>query len=152
MPDSPDYPTVVLFADDDPDDQQTLRAAFEAVGSGVTLRIVNDGQELVDLLEQPGEGTILGERLVILLDLNMPRKDGREALDEIKQNAALRHIPIVIFSTSQDPADIKYSYEHGAASYIVKPQEWDDLLQFVGDLNDYWFRHNNFGLWSIRGN
>jgi len=149
---SPDLPMVVLFADDDLDDQQMLREAFEAVGKGVILRVVDDGQELVDLLERPGEGTVVSERLMILLDLNMPRKDGREALAEIKQNKLLRNIPIVIFTTSKDSADVDYSYEHGAASYVVKPRQWDDLLGFARNVGDYWFGSNVFAVRPTRGN
>ena len=137
----PPAPFTILMAEDDPDDQLLTSEAFEEVYLRNPLEIVNDGEELMDYLYQRGdfssrEGLPLPG--LILLDLNMPRKDGREALQEIKTNDKFKSIPIVILTTSKADEDIIRSYELGANSYITKPVTLKNLMQVVTALGDYW--------------
>lgn len=135
---------IVVLAEDNPDDQLLIRKAFALVASDIDLRIVDDGQELLDCLRRTDPDAKPSHPALVLLDLNMPQKDGREALAEIKADALLRRIPVVVFTTSDSVIDINYTYEHGAAAYVCKPQNFDDLLDFVRDLTGYWFRHVSY--------
>lgn len=137
---------VVLYAEDDPDDQYLMRRAFDVVTSHVDLQLVDDGQELLDYLRNVDPHSDPSLPVLVLLDLNMPNKDGREALAEIKADKALRPSPVVVFTTSNSVIDINYSYDHGAVSYVCKPQNFDDLVEFVRDLTSYWFRHVSYAI------
>ncbi len=132
----------ILMADDDPDDRLLLEDALEEVHLNNQFSFVEDGVELMDYLHRQGnyselEGTPLPG--LILLDLNMPRKDGRQALKEIKEDPALRHIPIIILTTSKAEEDILRSYDLGANSFIVKPVTFDKLVKIIRELTNYWF-------------
>jgi CheY-like chemotaxis protein len=133
---------IVLMADDDEDDQMFAQDAFEESGLPHNLDFVNDGEALIEHLnhclesDQPSR-TMLPD--LILLDLNMPRKDGREALREIKANPKLRHIPVVVLTTSSSDGDIYRSYDIGANSYITKPVTFDSLVDVLNTLGKYWF-------------
>lgn len=135
-------PVTILMADDDPDDRELTREAFEEAKLANDLRFVEDGQELLDYLERrgkyadPASSPMPG---LILLDLNMPRKDGREALQEIKADPRFRAIRIVIMTTSKAEADIIRSYNLSAASYITKPVTFEALVDVVRTLGKYWF-------------
>lgn len=134
-------PIVILMADDDPDDRELTREAFAESRVGNELRFVEDGEELMDYLHRrgkyanPAQAPLPG---LILLDLNMPRKDGREALQEIKAHPQLRHIRIVVLTTSKDEADVYRTYNLSAASYIQKPVTFDRLVEVVKTLGKYW--------------
>ena len=132
-------PFTVLMADDDEDDRLLARDAFDECGLEVDLRFVADGVELLDYLHgrAPFEGA--PTPALILLDLNMPRKDGRECLAAIKQNPALRRIPVVVISTSQAEEDVLRSYDLGVSSFISKPVTYESLLALVRTLSHYWF-------------
>lgn len=135
-------PIVILVADDDADDQLLIREAFEAIPLDADLRSVADGQELLDYLRNLGGDTDSNAPLrpnLILLDLNMPRKDGREALREIKSNPDLRNIPVIILTTSQENEGIRKCYEMGANSYITKPTTFEGLIRVLRTLGSYWF-------------
>jgi len=128
------------MADDDEDDQLLLREAFRKVGPSGDLRVVNDGEELLTCLRhtvEEGGAACLPD--LILLDLNMPRKDGRETLRELKADPALRSIPVVIFTTSAAADDITTSYDLGGNSYIRKPDSFAGLVEVVRMLDRYWF-------------
>src|ERR1700742_483537 len=117
-------PMTILLADDDPDDRMLTRDAFEESRLRNVLEIVEDGEELMDYLHNRGKYT--GDKAkprpgIILLDLNMPRKDGREALKEIKSCPDLRNIPVVVLTTSKAEEDILRTYDLGVNSFIVKP-------------------------------
>lgn len=106
------------------------------------VRFVEDGEELVDYLTYRGRFTNPDDAPrpgVILLDLNMPRKDGREALREIKANAELRRIPIIVLTTSKAEIDIYRSYDLGVNSFIVKPVTFDSLVEVMHVIGRYWF-------------
>ncbi len=132
----------ILMADDDQDDCMLVDRAFTASRLANDLRFVGDGEELMDYLHQrgaygdPASAPIPG---LILLDLNMPRKDGREALKEIKGDEKLKEIPIVVLTTSKDEEDVLRSYNLGANSYIAKPVTFDGLCDVMKSLGKYWF-------------
>jgi CheY-like chemotaxis protein len=132
----------ILLAEDDPDDRQLTRDAFAENRLANSLDCVEDGEELLDYLNRRGKfGHLRNARLpgLILLDLNMPRKDGREALKEIKTKPEFRRIPIVVLTTSKAEEDILRSYDLGVNSYITKPVTFKSLVEIVKVLGRYWF-------------
>jgi len=130
----------VLMADDDEDDRLLTRDAFQECEAGVDLRFVEDGEELLEYLRGHGPWAGCPRPSLILLDLNMPRKDGREALAEIKANPSLRRIPVVVVSTSKAEEDVLRSYDLGVSSFISKPVTYESLLEMVRTLSHYWLR------------
>lgn len=137
----PQIKRVVLLADDDPDDWVLIKSALQETGIPMDLRMVLDGEELMDYLLLKGkyiDPALAPEPNLILLDLNMPRKDGREALAEIKADQALKRIPIVVLTTSREEQDISRCYELGASSYVKKPCSFGDLLDMVKIIGKYW--------------
>ena len=134
-------PAVILMADDDEDDFILVRDAFRENGLYGDLRFVEDGEELMDYLYRRGkysDAELAPHPDLILLDLNMPRKDGRKALKEIKADPHLRTTPVVILTTSQEDEDILQSYETGASSFITKPVSFRGLLDLARTLGSYW--------------
>ena len=132
----------ILLAEDDPDDRLLIKEAFEESRLLNELYIVEDGDELMDFLHRRGKFSDPKNAPrpgLILLDLNMPRKDGREALAEIKSNPEFRKIPIVVLTTSKIEEDIINSYRKGANSYITKPVTFESLVEVIGGLGEYWF-------------
>jgi CheY-like chemotaxis protein len=115
-----------------------IEEALESIGSPRNVYVVNDGEEAIAFLRQTGEFTAAPRPDVVLLDLNMPRMDGRQVLAEIKTDALLRSIPIVVLTTSQSPADIVSSYSLHANAYVTKPMNLDDLTEVVHKI-DYFF-------------
>ncbi len=132
---------VILMADDDDDDFLLTKKALEESKLLNTLIRVKDGEELVDYLQKRGdyENVETHRPGVILLDLNMPRKDGREALREIKSDDSLKDIPIVVFTTSKAEEDIYRSYKLGVNSFITKPVTFENLIEVMKALGKYWF-------------
>ncbi len=133
----------IIIAEDDEDDYMlTLEALSEA---GITSQVtwVKDGEELMEYLSDcdldKNSSTGKPRPGLILLDLNMPKKDGREALQEIKGNAGLRKIPVVVLSTSKSESDIDHSYELGVNSFIQKPVRFNEFVEMVSVLSKYWF-------------
>ena len=132
----------ILLADDDPDDRQLTRDAFVENRLANELDTVEDGEELLDYLHRRGRHAELKDKALpglILLDLNMPRKDGREALREIKADPEFRRIPIVVLTTSKAEEDILRSYDLGVNSYVTKPVTFKSLVELVKVLGRYWF-------------
>jgi CheY-like chemotaxis protein len=136
------YSITILMADDDADDRLLAADAMKESRLGNDFRCVEDGQELMDYLTHAGKyaGGDAPRPGLILLDLNMPRKDGRQALKEIKSNPELRQIPVVILTTSSTEEDVARSYDLGANSFITKPVTFDRLVEIVRSLGNYWFR------------
>jgi two-component system response regulator len=129
------------MADDDPDDRQLTREAFEENHLANDLRFVEDGEELMDYLYHRGKYTDPASApwpAIILLDLNMPRKDGREALQEIKSDPRFRGIRVIIMTTSKAEEDVIRSYDLCAASYITKPVTFARLVEVIRTLGKYW--------------
>jgi CheY-like chemotaxis protein len=134
--------TFILIAEDDADDRFLLQTAFEENGFHDRLQFVENGVEILEYLESIKIGEEGGGNLprFILLDLNMPKKDGREVLKEIKQNPALKKIPVVIFSTTNNEQEMLRCYELGANSYITKPNSFEQLMEIVSNLRGYWMQ------------
>lgn len=130
----------ILVADDDADDRLLIQDAFEESRLGNPVDFVEDGVELMDYLHKRGNYGDANHCLpgIILLDLNMPRKDGRTALKEIKQDPALKKIPIVILTTSKSEEDILRTYDLGVNSFITKPVTFDQLVEVARVVAKYW--------------
>lgn len=127
-------PPLIVLAEDDPDDRLLIRDALNETTFSGSLLEVADGDALLAALARRE-----ARPLLVLLDLNMPGKDGRETLAEIRQNPALRDVPIVIFTTSGSPADVLIAYQLGANSYLRKPSSYTGLRQMMQLLVRYWF-------------
>lgn len=136
-------PVHILLAEDDEQDRFLIRKALQKSRILAVLDCVEDGEELLDFLYRRGAYAHLqGQPLpgLVLMDLNMPRKDGREALGEIRACETLRHLPIIVLTTSRDEADVYRSYNLGANSYITKPVTFEGLVAVMGCLGNYWFQ------------
>ena len=132
----------ILVADDDEEDRMLIQDAMEESKLLNPLHFVADGQEAMDYLNHRGKFADLEKNPMpglILLDLNMPKKDGREVLKEIKSNPSLRSIPVVILTTSKAEEDILRTYDLGVNSYITKPVTFDALVDIIKNLGKYWF-------------
>ena len=135
-------PSTILIAEDDDDDFLLTEQALHEAKLLNPLARVADGQELMDYLERRGLYRARGAHplpSLVLLELNMPRKDGREALREIKASRDLRHIPVVVLTTSKAEEDIVRSYDLGVNSFIIKPVTFAGLVEAVKVLGRYWF-------------
>ena len=133
---------LILIADDDADDRMFTKEAFDENVEKREIRFVNDGVELLDYLRRKNKyaNPALSPRpSIILLDLNMPKMDGREALREIKADSKLRSIPIVIFTTSKAEQDVVKTYDLGVNCFITKPVSFTDFLEVTQTLGHYWF-------------
>lgn len=136
-------PVVLLIADDDEEDRMLTREALESAQLVDDVRFVGDGEELLDYLKRRGryEDSADSPRPgLILLDLNMPRMDGRTALKEIKSDPDLRRIPVVVMTTSQAEEDVARTYDLGVNSFIVKPISMDSLVDVMKTVTKYWFQ------------
>lgn len=148
-------PITILMADDDEEDRDLTREALVRAHLSNEVRFVGDGQELLDYLRHEGRysensgadgrggagggGDSAPVPGIILLDLNMPKKDGREALEEIKTDPRLRTIPVVVLTTSRDEEDVIRSYDLGVSSFITKPVTFGSLVEVMGAWGRYWF-------------
>jgi CheY-like chemotaxis protein len=134
-------PIAILIAEDDPDDRLLTHDALKESRLANDVHFVEDGEELMDYLYCRGKYTDANVPRpgLILLDLNMPRKDGREALAEIKRAPELRRIPVVVMTTSRAEEDILRSYDLGVSSFIVKPLTFEGLVEIMLTLGKYWF-------------
>ena len=134
-------PVTILMADDDPDDRELTREAFVESKLANDLRFVEDGEELLDYLHRRGkyvDPATSPRPGIILLDLNMPKKDGREALRELKADLRFRRIRVIIMTTSKAEEDILRAYDLSAASYITKPVTFEGLIDVIKTLGKYW--------------
>ncbi len=131
-------PIIILMADDDADDRVLTKEALEESRVLNDLYFVVDGEDLMDFLKQRGKYEGSPRPGLILLDLNMPKKDGREALKEIKADPDLRRIPVVVMTTSKAEEDIYRSYDLGASSFITKPVTFDRLVELMKTMGQYW--------------
>ena len=133
-------PPVIVVADDDPAHRLLTVKAFERSRLRNPVKQVQDGEELLDYLLGTGaySGSLPAQPMIILLDLNMPRKGGLEALAEIKGNPLLRRIPVVVLTTSEEEKDVASSYDLGANSFISKPVDFAEFSRVIQQLGDYW--------------
>jgi CheY-like chemotaxis protein len=132
-------PVEILLVDDNPADVTLTQEAFLENKLCNNLNVVNDGVEAMDFLRKRGQYASAPTPDVILLDLNMPRKDGREVLEEIKADDVLRYIPVVIMTVSKDDKDILESYRLHANCYIKKPVKFAEFVEVVKALENFWF-------------
>jgi CheY-like chemotaxis protein len=141
QPEVPTRPFTILLADDDEEDRELARDALQDSRLANEMKFVVDGQDLLDYLRHEGRWTE-GESPrpgIILLDLNMPKMDGREALAEIKADESLRRIPVVVLTTSKDEADVLSTYDLGVSSFITKPVTFGGLVDVMKTWTQYWF-------------
>jgi len=134
-------PVHILMADDDEDDRRSVAKAWKLSRAANGISFVNDGEDLMDYLYHRGKYSAPAESPrpgLILLDLNMPKKDGREALREIKADAELRQIPVVVLTTSKAEEDIYRTYDLGASSFITKPVTFTSLVELIHVIGKYW--------------
>ena len=136
-------PITILMADDDPGDRVLAAEAMKDARLINDLRFVENGEELMDYLHTRGKFAAPAQAPrpgLILLDLNMPRKDGRTVLKELKNTPALHNIPIAVLTTSEDDADVYRSYDLGVNSYIVKPVTFEAIVDTLQTLEKHWFQ------------
>jgi CheY-like chemotaxis protein len=136
-------PRVILLVEDDKGDQELIRRSLASGRVRSELYIVEDGEEALDYLCQRGRfagGESCPLPDLILLDINLPRLDGKEVLRRIKADARLRHIPVVMLTTSQQEQDVLRSYANGANSFITKPARLDEFSKVIQGLQEYWFK------------
>lgn len=132
----------LLLADDDENDYVLLNCAAQRAQLPAQLCWVRDGVELLEYLRRQGryrDEAIYPRPVLVLLDLNMPHKDGREALQEMRGDAGLRGLPVIILTTSKAASDVQLAYEAGANSFITKPPEFQRLVEILEVLKRYWF-------------
>ena len=131
----------ILLVDDDPDDRYLLQTAFEESETPCRLDYVSDGDEIFSYLDKQAQPETSTEQLpdLILLDLNMPKKNGWQVLNELKQSPLFKHIPVVILTTSKSPEHVRKSYSLGASSFISKPSSFSNLVEVTKILGKYWF-------------
>lgn len=134
--------SIILLVEDDPEDQELTRRALRGSKHRNRLITLDDGEQALDYLYRRGDyadPTVSPRPDLILLDLNMPRVDGRAVLERIKQDPELRRIPVVILTTSAHEEDILRSYDLGVNSYVTKPSRMEGFIEAVQDLEHYWF-------------
>lgn len=131
-------PIEVLLVEDSPGDVRLTREAFKDVKVHINLQVVSDGAEAMAFLGREGKYAEAPRPDLILLDLNLPKKDGREILAELKESPALKSIPVVILTTSASETDIQGSYQHHANCYITKPVGLEGFLKVVRSIDGFW--------------
>jgi two-component system, chemotaxis family, response regulator Rcp1 len=131
-------PIEVLLVEDSPGDVRLTQEAFKDAKVHINLHVASDGVEAMAFLGREGKYASVLRPDLILLDLNLPKKDGREVLAELKDSPELKSIPVVILTTSASQADIQGSYEHHANCYITKPVDLDGFLKVVKSIDSFW--------------
>jgi len=142
------------MADDDEDDRRAVAKAWKSSRAANPIDFVNDGEELMDYLHQRGAYAHLDASTrpgLILLDLNMPKKDGREALTEIKADPVLRQIPVIVLTTSKAEEDVYRTYDLGANSFITKPVTFTALVDLIHVIGKYWIEIVELPADGLRG-
>ncbi|MDB9374868.1 response regulator [Nodularia sphaerocarpa] len=132
-------PIEVLLVEDNPGDAQLTRIALEDSKISVNLNVVEDGVEAMAFLQKQGNYANAPHPDIVLLDLNLPRKDGREVLAEIKADQNFRRIPVVVLTTSQSEEDILKAYNLSANCFITKPVDFDQFVKIVQSIENFWF-------------
>jgi CheY-like chemotaxis protein len=137
MPKLPGQPIEVLLVEDDPGDVLLIREAFEFNKVHNNLNVASDGEQALAFLRREGEWSEAPRPDLVLLDLNLPRKDGREVLAEVKGDPSLRAIPIVVLTTSEAEEDVLKSYELHANAYVTKPVDFERFVSIVRQIDDF---------------
>jgi len=128
----------ILLVEDNPGDIRLTREAFKQTNIRNNLSIATDGEMAMEFLLRKNEFANAPEPSIILLDLNLPKKDGRQVLNEIKQNVQLKKIPVIILSTSENDHDISNSYENHANCYLTKPIDFDSFTKVIRQMQNFW--------------
>jgi two-component system, chemotaxis family, response regulator Rcp1 len=131
-------PIEILLVEDNPGDVRLTKEALKDARVANNLHVTMDGVEALAFLRKQGKHAAVPRPDLILLDLNLPKKNGREVLEEIKEEEALRHIPVVILTTSQAEQDVVESYRLRANAYVTKPVDLDQFLKVVGSIEEFW--------------
>jgi CheY-like chemotaxis protein len=130
---------LILVAEDDMDDRFLLQTAFHETGDDEQLEFVQNGIEVIDYLDSAAtKGDERAFPEIIILDLNMPKKNGKEVLSEIKQHPLFKRIPVIVYTTTRNEVEVRKCYELGANTYIVKPISFDSLCRVVQSIKTYW--------------
>jgi len=137
---APNDPVEILLAEDNPGDVMLTKKALEEGKLANNLHVATDGVDALQFLRQEGEYDDTPRPDLILLDLNMPRKDGEEVLEELKDDKDLRRIPVVVLTSSESEEDIAKSYELNANAYLTKPVDFDGFVEIVNRMEDFWFQ------------
>ncbi len=140
MPESEPAPVQILLVEDSPGDVNLTREALLSARVANELHVVDDGEAALRYLRSEGEHVGSKAAHLVLLDLNLPRKGGREVLEEIKRDAALKHIPVIVLTTSSDEADILRSYQLHANAFVTKPVAFADFLDVLTRLEGFWLQ------------
>ena len=135
---APAVPIEILLVEDNPGDVRLTKEALKDAKVRNNLHVAMDGVEALAFLRKQGKYSAVVRPDLILLDLNLPRKNGREVLEEIKQDPALQHIPVVILTTSQAEQDVLESYRLRANAYVTKPVDLDQFLKVVSSIEEFW--------------
>jgi len=133
-------PVEVLLAEDNPGDVMLTKKALEQGKIANNLHVVTDGVEALQFLRQDGEYADEPRPDLVLLDLNMPRKDGQDVLEELQEEPDLRRIPVVVLTSSESEEDIAKSYELNANAYLTKPVDFDGFIEIVNRMENFWFK------------
>lgn len=131
---------VILLVEDNPGDVRLTQEALKQGSTPHQLEVATDGEEALDYLFQEDEHATAQRPDLVLLDLNLPKCDGREVLERVKADPSLRQIPIVILTTSEAAEDVRHAYEHNANCYITKPVDLDDFLDVVQGIEAFWLQ------------
>jgi len=137
---APDKTVEILLAEDNPGDVMLTKKALEQGKLANNLHVVTDGVEALEFLRQRGAYEDAPRPDLVLLDLNMPRKDGQEVLKELTDEPELCRIPVVVLTSSESEEDIAKSYELNANAYLTKPVDFDGFIQIVNQLENFWFK------------
>ena len=137
-------PPVILLVEDNPDEADLTRMALRRQGHSAAVQHLSDGQQALDYLYRRGrfEGRTGDDPKVVLLDLNMPVLDGFAVLQEVKTSATLRHLPVVVLTSSAEPSDLKRAYAAGSNAYVAKPTDFAAFLHSIRVLCDFWLTTN----------
>jgi two-component system, chemotaxis family, response regulator Rcp1 len=131
-------PATILLIEDNPGDVRLMREALRSNGMSKDLSVVEDGEQAIWFLNRSGPFSNAPRPDLIFLDLNLPRKDGREVLAEIKANEDLRRIPVIVLTTSESDTDVKKAYELYATCYVKKPADLDEYLSVIKACESFW--------------
>ncbi|MGE5398760.1 MAG: response regulator [Ignavibacteriales bacterium] len=132
-------PISILLVEDNPGDVYLTREALRESRFSNTLQVVKDGIECMEYLRHQGKYAQAQDPDMIILDLNLPKKNGREVLAEVKRDNSLKYIPIIVLTSSQNENDIKTSYQLNANCYITKPVDYDEFIHIIRSIENFWF-------------
>ena len=132
-------PVEILLVEDNPGDVELTREAFKQSKINNNIHVAKDGEQALDFLRKQGTFTGVTTPDIVLLDLNLPKKDGRHVLEEVKQDEALRRIPVVIMTSSKSEQDVVKTYDLHANSYLIKPVNLEKFAEVVEAIENFWF-------------